>query len=56
MEKLINGQTGTEMWVDKSRVEEYLKLGHRKPSKGKPAKPKKTETPDTEEPEGQADG
>ncbi len=41
MVKLTNGQTGTEMWVDEGRVDEYLKLGHKKPkeSKGKAGKP-----------------
>lgn len=33
MTKLINAMTGTEMWVDDSRVEEYLKLGHKRPGK-----------------------
>ena len=44
MTKLINAMTGTEMWVDDSRVEEYLKLGHKRPgtaTKAEKAKPSK---------------
>ena len=41
MTKLINAMTGTDMWVDDSRVDEYLKLGHKRP--GKAAKAGKTE-------------
>lgn len=29
MIKLINGITGTEMWVADNRVEEYLAAGHK---------------------------
>ena len=41
MVKFINRLTGSEMWVDESRVEEYEKAGHKKaivPS-SKPKKP-----------------
>ena len=40
MVKLINGQTGTEMWVAEDREAEYMKLGHKKPMEGKPGKGK----------------
>ncbi len=40
MTKLINAMTGTDMWVDDSRVEEYLNLGHKRP--GKAAKARET--------------
>lgn len=38
MTKLINAMTGTDMWVDDSRVEEYLKLGHKRPGKAEKAR------------------
>lgn len=44
MTKLINAMTGTDMWVDDSRVEEYLNLGHKRPgkaAKAEKAKPSK---------------
>lgn len=65
MVKLINAMTGTEMWVEDSRVEEYLKLGHKKPKeraakKGKPlqktdvpegGQPQETDAPEGEQPQ-----
>lgn len=32
MIKLINKLTGGAMWVDESRVDEYLAAGHKKPA------------------------
>lgn len=54
MVKLINAMTGTEMWVEDSRVEEYLKLGHKKPKEGKgKAKAEKDKPlPEANSPEG----
>lgn len=43
MVKLINGQTGTEMWVAEDREAEYMKLGHKKPKEGKSGKGKSKE-------------
>lgn len=40
MVKLINAVTGTDMWIEDSRVEEYLKLGHERPKAETPAKKK----------------
>lgn len=40
MIKFINKITGTEMWVDESRVEEYKAAGH-KPAAEPTEKPKK---------------
>lgn len=55
MTKLINAMTGTDMWVDDSRVEEYLKLGHKRPgkaTKAKKAKPsKETDTSEAVQPQ-----
>lgn len=54
MVKLINAMTGTEMWVEDSRVDEYLKLGHKKPKEGKgKAKAEKDKPlPEADSPEG----
>lgn len=44
MIQLINGTTGTPMWVADNRVDEYLKRGHRLapvPDSDKPEKPAK---------------
>lgn len=54
MVKLINAMTGTEMWVEDSRVEEYLKLGHKTPKervakKGKPLQ--EADVPEGEQPQ-----
>ena len=49
MVKLINGQTGTEMWVAEDREAEYMKLGHKKPKGGKPGKGKPKAAPEAEE-------
>lgn len=40
MVKMINWYTGAVMYVEESRVEEYLKKGHKLPQKPKP-KPKR---------------
>ncbi len=42
MIKMINRITGTEMWVDEPRLNEYLALGHRLYEDKKP-EPKKEE-------------
>lgn len=51
MIKLINAFTGTVMWVHESRVDEYLRAGHKPaplptPAKRKPAA--RSEKPKTE--------
>ena len=45
MKKLINALTGTEMYVPESRLDEYLKAGHRlatPPPEAEPPKPAPT--------------
>ena len=37
MVRLINGLTGSETWVHESRLEEYLKRGHKLPPEEEPA-------------------
>ena len=44
MVKMINRSFGCEMWVDESRVNEYLEAGHRLASEPSKA-PKTTEKP-----------
>ena len=39
MVKLVNRQTGGEMWVHESRLDEYLAAGH-KPAAPPPLQPK----------------
>ena len=44
MIRMINGITGTTMWVSAERLEEYLKAGHKlatPPAKPMPAEPVK---------------
>lgn len=42
MIKLINAQTGTEMWVHESRLAEYLAAGHKlAPPPPPPPRPKR---------------
>ena len=47
--KFINSFTGTEMYIDESRVEEYKKAGHKPASKNAGTKPPKQEEPPVEE-------
>ena len=51
MVKLINGLTGSEMWVHEDRLEEYLARGHRlpPPPPPPPRKPRKKPAPKTAE-------
>ena len=41
MIRMINGITGTTMWVSEDRLEEYLKAGHKLATP--PVKPRPTE-------------
>ena len=41
MIKFINAQTGTEMWVHETRVDEYLAMGHQ--FAPRPSAPQKAE-------------
>ena len=42
MVKMINAQTGTVMWVHETRVEEYLRRGHKLAAPPPPPKPRRT--------------
>ena len=42
MVKFINSMTGTEMWVHETRVEEYIRRGHKPAPPPPPPAPKKT--------------
>jgi len=48
MIRLVNRQTGGDMWVHESRLDEYLAAGHRlaayTPPENKPPRKKKTTT------------
>lgn len=42
---MINALTGTEMYVTESRLDEYLKAGHKLANPAPEAEPPKPETP-----------
>ena len=50
MVKFINALTGTEMWVHETRVEEYIKRGHKLAPPPPPPVPKKAQRKPKKEP------